>query len=569
MTVIGVSDSHNSAVAALCQDGTIAAVQEERLRRVKNYHNVPTMGLEWLVTHTGVAPQDVSVLALAGMPTVPLDRAGWIDVFRRSAHWQGRLRTAIGQTPLRAAVERKRAQERLDAYVALGFRPEAIKVYGHHACHAATAYYGQSERTEPVLVLTVDGGGDGLCASVSIGQDNKLKLLHEVPYADSFGTLYAVVTYMLGMVPLEHEYKIMGMAPYAAMSGSRRIADRLHTLFRWVDERTPVWRRAPGVPHTLHIQPVLEKLFFEQRFDNIMGGVQLFTEEILCEFVRRAIAETGIRRLCLSGGVFMNVKANKRIMEMEEVDSLFIFPSCGDETNAIGAAYLARAEHEGGAAVPPLSSMYLGPEWSATEIRDDLSEWVDRGDIVLSQPDSINDAVVELLMQGHVVGRFAGREEFGARSLGNRAIIADPRNPDVIREINEMVKSRDFWMPFAASVAAEHADLYLRNPKNVAAPYMILSFDTTEAGGEQLKAGTHPYDRTCRPQVVTQESNAEYWDLIHRFASRSGVGGLLNTSLNLHGLPLVHRPRDAVHVLLNSGLNWLAVGPYLITKPAA
>ena len=206
---------------------------------------------------------------------------------------------------------------------------------------------------------------------------------------------------------------------------------------------------------------------------------------------------------------------------------------------------------------------------AATEIRDDLSEWVDRGGIVLSQPDSINDAVVELLMQGHVVGRFAGREEFGARSLGNRAIIADPRNPDVIREINEMVKSRDFWMPFAASVAAEHADLYLRNPKNVAAPYMILSFDTTEAGGEQLKAGTHPYDRTCRPQVVTQESNAEYWDLIHRFASRSGVGGLLNTSLNLHGLPLVHRPRDAVHVLLNSGLNWLAVGPYLITKPAA
>lgn len=568
MTVIGVSDSHNSAVAALCQDGTIAAVQEERLRRVKNFHDIPTMGLEWLTRATGVQPKDVDVLALAGMPTVPLDRPGWIDVFRRSARWQGRLRTALGQTPLRAAVERKREQERRDAYVALGFRPEAIKVYGHHACHAATAYYGQTDRTAPMLVLTVDGGGDGLCASVSIGENNKLKLLHEVPYPDSFGTLYAVVTYMLGMVPLEHEYKIMGMAPYASMAGSRKIADRLHTLFQWVDDRTPVWRRAPGVPHTLHIQPVLEKLFYEQRFDNIMGGVQLFTEEILCEFVRRAIAETGIRRLCLSGGVFMNVKANKRIMEMEQVDSLFVFPSCGDETNAIGAAYLARAERKGGDTVPPLSSMYLGPEWSDDEIVADLSEWTERGDITLARQDNINEAVADLLVAGHVVGRFAGREEFGARSLGNRAILADPRNPDVIREINEMVKSRDFWMPFAASLAAEYADVYLKNPKHVTAPYMILSFDTTAAGGEQLKAGTHPYDRTCRPQVVTQDSNAAYWDLIQRFASRSGVGGVLNTSLNLHGLPLVHRPRDAVHVLLNSGLNWLAVGPFLISKKA-
>ncbi len=569
MTVIGVSDSHNSAVAALSQDGTISAVQEERLRRVKNYHGVPAMGLEWLLRETGVKPQDVSVLALAGLPTVPLDRAGWIDVFRRSAHWQGRVRTAIGQTPLRLAVERQRAQQRHDAYVAMGFRPEAIKTYGHHACHAATAYFGQPDRSKPMLVLTVDGGGDGLCASVSIGENNTLKLRHEVPYADSFGTLYAVVTYMLGMVPLEHEYKIMGMAPYAAMSGCRKIADRLHTLFRWVDDRSPVWSRAPGVPHTLHIQPVLEKLFFEQRFDNIMGGVQLFTEEILCEFVRRAVAETGIGRLCLSGGVFMNVKANKRIMEMDEVESIFVFPSCGDETNAIGAAYLARAEREGGGAVPALASMYLGPDWSDEEIRADLSEWTERGDIVLSRPDNINDAVVGLLAQGHVVGRFAGREEFGARSLGNRAILADPRNPDVIREINEMVKSRDFWMPFAASMVAEYADIYLRNPKHVSAPYMILSFDTTGAGAEQLKAGTHPYDRTCRPQVVTQETNAAYWDLIQRFAAQSGVGGLLNTSLNLHGLPLVHRPRDAVHVLLNSGLNWLAVGPFLVTKPGA
>ncbi|MGQ3672639.1 carbamoyltransferase C-terminal domain-containing protein [Xanthobacter sp. TB0136] len=569
MTILGISDSHNAAAAALLPDGSLRALQEERPRRIKNFHNIPTMAIEWLLKELSIKPADVECVALAGMPSVPLDRAGWIEMFRNAGSWKGQLRTELGKTPLRSVVESKRLQEREAAYTALGFRPEALKRYDHHTCHAATAYYGQAERKEPVLVLTVDGGGDGKSATVSIGQDNKLRQLHEVPYADSFGTLYAVVTYMLGMVPLEHEYKIMGMAPYAAPAGSRRIADKLHELFHWVNDKSPVWTRASGVPHTLHIKPKLEELFYEQRFDNIMGGVQLFTEELLCEFVRRAIAETGIHRLALSGGVFMNVKANKRIMEMDEVESLFIFPSCGDETNAIGAAWLAQAERHGAETIRPIGPFYLGPEWSEAEIEADLAEDKANGSIIVTRPENINQAVADLLAQGHVVGRFAGREEFGARSLGNRAILGDPRDAEIIREINEMVKSRDFWMPFASSVAAEYADVYLKNPKSVAAPYMILSFDTTEAGGKLLKAGIHPYDRTCRPQVVTKEINPDYWDLIHRFAEHSGVGAVLNTSLNLHGLPLVHFPRDAVHVLKNSGLNWVAIGPYLVTKPAS
>lgn len=568
MAIIGVSDSHNAAAASLLPDGSLRALQEERPRRIKNFQNTPTLAIEWLLSDLGIKPADVDVLALAGLPSVPRDRTGWINMFRTSATWVGRARTMLGNTPLRGVVERNRISRQRAAYEALGFRPQAIKTFGHHACHAATAYYGQPERHEPVLVLTVDGGGDGLCATVSIGRDNKLELLHTVDWANSFGTLYAVVTYMLGMVPLEHEYKLMGMAPYASASGSRRIADRLHTLFRWVDERAPVWTRAPGVPHMLHIQPRLEKLFYEQRFDIIMGGLQLFIEEILVEFVRRAVATTGIRRIALSGGVFMNVKANKRIVEMDEVESIFVFPSCGDETNAIGAAWLAQAERYDGSAIQPIGPFYLGPSWSEEQILAELGDDLARGAISYTRPDNINDAVADLLVQGHVVGRFAGREEFGARSLGNRAILADPRDPEVIREINEMVKSRDFWMPFAASVAAEYAQEYLINPKNVPAPYMILSFDATAAGSKALKAGTHPYDRTCRPQVVEKAANPEYWDLIQRFSARSGVGGLLNTSLNLHGLPLVHKPADAIHVLLNSGLKWVAIGPFLVTKSA-
>lgn len=570
MTILGISDSHNAAAAILTPNGTLDALQEERPRRIKNFHQTPTLSLEWLLQRHALKPEQVAVVALAGhLPIPPLDRDGWVRLFRKSGRWQGKARDLLRHTPLRAIVQSEKRRKRREAYLALGFRPDAIKTFEHHECHAATAYFGQEVREEPVLVITVDGSGDELCSTVSIGRDHRLERRFATHWSHSFGTLYGVVTYMMGMVPNEHEYKLMGMAPYASPSASRRIADRLHGLFAWADDGSPVWRRRPGVPHTMHIQPALEKLFFEQRFDAIMGGLQLFTEEMLCELVRRAVKATGIKRVALAGGVFMNVKANKKIMELEEVEHLFIFPSCGDETNAIGAAYLARAERSGGASVPPLGSFYLGPDWSEEEILADLEPHLGRGEIRIARPNSINEAVADLLVAGAVVGRFGGREEFGARSLGNRAIIADPRNPEVIRTINEMVKSRDFWMPFASSIADSHAPTYLANDKQVAAPHMILSFDTTQLGADVLKAGIHPYDRTCRPQVVTRAANADYWELIQCFAVRSGVGGLLNTSLNLHGLPLVHRPADAVHVLVNSGLNVLALGPYLVTKPEA
>lgn len=567
MTILGVSDSHNAAAALLGRDGTLLALQEERPRRIKNYHEVPTLAMEWLLSQAGMAPADIGEVALAGnLPIPPLDREGWIRFFRSSGSWQGQLREMARHTPLKAVVQNRKAMRRRDAYVALGFRPEAIKTYEHHACHAATAYFGQAEREAPVLVITVDGSGDELCSTVSVGTGGLLDRRFATHWSHSFGTIYGVVTYMQGMVPNEHEYKLMGMAPYASPGASRRMADRLAGLFVWAEDGSPTWRRAPGVPHTLNIQRRLQEMFFEQRFDAIMGGVQLFTEEMLLELVRRAVTVTGVRRVALSGGVFMNVKANKRIMELDEVESLFVFPSCGDETNAIGAAYLAHARKHGPTSVPPLASFYLGPEWTEEDIRADLAPHVADGSLVISRPAVINDAVADLLVEGKVIGRFAGREEFGARSLGNRAILADPRNPEVIRIINEMVKSRDFWMPFASSVAAEHAGAYLVNPKRVAAPYMILSFDTTEDGWNNLKAGIHPYDRTCRPQVVEQAANPDYWDLINRFHARTGVGGILNTSLNLHGLPMVHRPRDAAHVLLNSGLEFLAMGPLLVER---
>lgn len=567
MAILGISDSHNAAAALLDRSGRLLALQEERPTREKNFSGMPDRSVAWLLAEAGLRPEEVEAVAVANLdPFRPMDRGERLRSFGRNATLAGRLVSAARRTPVMQGVLARRRADRMARLRALGFAPGQVVEYDHHLCHAATAAYGADHGPDPVLVITCDGAGDGLCATVSVLRDGMLERRHAVEWSHSFGVLYAVVTYMLGMVPNEHEYKIMGMAPYASPSASERVSERLLALFEWDEGGAPVWRRARGVPHMLNVQPTLERLFHGVRFDAVMGGVQMFTEEMLREFVRRAVAATGVGRVAASGGVFMNVKANKAILEMPQVESLFVFPSCGDETNAIGAAWLAQAARSGPATVAPLRSMYLGPEWGEDAILAALRPAEAAGWLEVERPADVNAATVECLVRGEVVARFAGREEFGARSLGNRAILADPRRPEVIQVINDLVKSRDFWMPFAASVMAEHARDYMVMPKGVTAPYMILSFDTTEAGWEALRAGTHPYDRTCRPQVVTREDNPDYWDLLRRFRDRTGVGGLLNTSLNLHGLPLVHTPADALEVLERSGLSRLAIGPFLATS---
>jgi carbamoyltransferase len=564
--VLGISDTHNASAAAIDHRGGLFALQEERPTRIKNFAGFPARSIEWILGECGVAAADVDLVALAGHHQPPQrDREELLAEYRSLNTLRGQLKRLLRPTPVFSARKRVLRRRRLRRVLEMGFRESSLRFYEHHLCHAASAYYGWGKYDEPILVLTCDGGGDGLCATVSIGERGALRRLHALPWSESIAVLYALVTFLMGMVPLEHEYKIMGMAPYARRKDAERVAGKLEGLFSWPESAAPFWRRRRGVPHMYYAKPVLEAIFDGERFDAVMAGTQVFVERMLCELVRRAVRLTGLRKLALAGGIFMNVKANKEVLALGDVDDLYVFPSCGDETNAIGACYLARGELDPEAA-GRLEAFYLGPEWNGSG----LESWVDsaqrRHGLVVERPPDVNARAAELLARGEIVARFSGREEFGARSLGNRAILADPRNPEVVRDINDIVKNRDFWMPFAASINREFEARYLENPKRVPSPYMILSFATTEEGARSMRAGLHPYDRTCRPQVVDRGWNPEYWDLIDKFSRLTGVGGLLNTSLNLHGLPLAHRPDDALEVLLHSGLRHLAIGPFLVSK---
>ena len=289
------------------------------------------------------------------------------------------------------------------------------------------------------------------------------------------------------------------------------------------------------------------------------------------QFVLNWVAKTGIRRLVLGGGMFMNVKFNMLLLERPEIDEIFFMPSGGDESVAIGAAYHAMLEkHRNGGAgngvspIQPIGPLYLGHELTEDEIRRALVSYGSR--IGFEKCEDIDRRTAGLLAGDRIVGRVRGRMEWGARALGNRSIVASPRNLETVRKINAAIKMRDFWMPFAPSILWERRHDYLVNPRDFDAPYMIVAFDSTELARRELAAGLHPFDLTCRPQLVRKDWNPSYHRMIREFEKLTGIGGVLNTSFNLHGDPIVMNAEDAISTLLNSGLDYITLEDYLVWR---
>src|ERR1700751_3185380 len=337
------------------------------------------------------------------------------------------------------------------------------------------------------------------------------------------------------MVPMEHEYKVMGLAPYAENAReARSLADEFGQMFEF-DPRNPmIWRRKNGSPAMQFASEYLDRMIRRRRFDYVAAGAQLFMEQFLANWVTNCIRATGIPRVALSGGVFMNVKANKRILELPEVEELFVFPSCGDETNSIGAAWLRY--HQMYKQIPqPLEHLYLGTACTEEEVERAIKKYEFTNAVFTEETPDIERQVAELLADNKIVARFKGRCEFGARALGNRSILANAADTQAVRTINEMIKCRDFWMPFAPSVLAERSEDYFKKPKPAPAPYMILTFDSREEKRNAMAAAIHPYDGTGRPQEVYESWNPDYYRLISYFDELTGEALILNTSYNLHG----------------------------------
>ena len=572
MKILGIHDGHNAS-ACLLEDGVVrAAVQEERLSRLKNHNGFPARAIRWVLSSTGTEPGQLDKIAFDSlhMP-YPKTTDQLLEEYRTSQSLATGLKRILKQTPARAWHRSRRRATRIAAAREAGLPVDRIVFVDHHTCHAAAAYYGSPWKDGKVLVLTADGMGDDICAAIWVAEGGRLgPPVASVEESHSLGNIYAQITYLLGMAPLDHEYKLMGMAPYAPEKCAVRCQERFSRLLAFDGNGGLTWRRTSGVPNTFYSYRYFQKLAERERFDCLAAGLQRFTETHLATWVRNAIRATGVHRVALGGGVFMNVVANLKILKLPEVEELFVFPSCGDETNAIGAAYQVYAEAElaGGhrVGIPPVGPIYWGPRPDEAPFGTVLDQLQADGYHIEATAD-LEGRVAEVLAQGEVVARAVGPMEFGARALGNRSILADPTKKDVVRLINDMVKKRDFWMPFAPAMLAERSHEYVQNPKSVDAPYMIMAFDTTSRSAD-LEAAVQPYDRSARPQFVHRSHNLEFHRLLCGFADRTGRGVVLNTSFNLHGAPIVSSVADAVEVLRNSGLNYLAVPGYLIRKPA-
>ena len=560
MMVLGVHDGHDAGVSLIKDGKVILCSSEERRRNVKNYAGVPEQSLKAVFDRSGLSPRDVDLIALSGLirTTVPSREYKPIHSVLQLLWWLGRTETATrwGRWLLQKIRKRK---DLLACLADMGLADKQVIPFDHHLCHAATAFYHRPWQ-DKATVLTLDGAGDGLCATVSVGEGHHMRVIAQTPKFHSIAAwMYSAITAHLGLKPYEHEYKVMGMAPYGQPEYCADVLRKAFTVdglhFR---NRT---NRVGG-----SMQNYFFHRLYRQRFDNVAAACQLVFEELVVQWVKNAVKATGVRKVCAAGGAFLNVKANKLIRELPEVESLYVYPASDDGGTPLGAA-LAGYVHACEQRQQPIHldlprDMYLGLEHTEAE----LAHAAQGAGLPCRKMANPAQESARLLAEGKIIGRFNGREELGPRALGNRSILADPRDLRVIRKLNFAIKQRDFWMPFAASVLEEDAPKYIRG----LTPWpfwMIEAFDTTPEGADRLIAGVHPYDLTIRPQLVN-ELNPSYRDLIRSFRDQTGVGGLLNTSFNLHGFPIVGTPAIAVDTLHRSDLDALTLGDWLIEKPA-
>ena len=590
MIILGIHDGHNASAALIVDGKLICAIGEERLSRDKHQYGYPAKAIETVLKFGNISPSDIDRVAMA-TPTLPPayfytqrnstfsindywkeQREYWypklfenknpkyLDIF---SHKVNKDNFPYDESLIK---DEKDHEGMLQARIkhlteTLNISKEIVSVHDHHESHAYYGYISSPYRNDNSLVYTMDGGGDNANGTVSIGEAGEP--LNEISRSSNcnIGRMYRYATLLLGMRPADHEYKLMGLAAYNSEKYGKNAYD-VYAETLQVDGLGFKYKNQIK-DHFWYFKEKLEG----QRFDAVAYGIQKRCEVLLTEWVSNGIKETGIGNIVMSGGVAQNIKANKLIAELDGVNQVFIPPGPGDESISIGAAFLELVKN--GMQVSDINSPsdgYFGPSHS----EDSVKQAIDKH----AKPDwnvrKVKPSdVAELIADGDVVSRFGLESmEFGARALGNRSIIADPRRPDVIHHINKLVKMRDFWMPFAPSILAERENDYMINPKGIDGRFMAVGFDSTDLAKEHLPAGLHPFDRSARPQIVHKEDNPSYHALIKAFEDLTGVGALMNTSFNIHGEPIVGTPDDAFDTFARCGLHHLLIGEWLISKPA-
>ena len=590
MKILGLSCFYHDAAAAILDDGRlIAAAEEERFSRKKHDSGFPEAAIRFCLEQAGTTIDEVDYVVFYEKPFVKFERILMTMLQSYPRAWRSFCDAMITWMGDKLWV-RDHIRERL------GIPNEKILFVDHHGSHAASAFY--PSRFDKAAILTVDGVGEWTTASLGVGDGERVTLLREIRFPHSLGLLYSVFTAFLGFEVNEGEYKVMGMAPY----GQPRYVDDVWKLLhvgndgsfalemdyfayhysrdtayspKFVDlfgaprqPGLPFFTSSSGYPSYFGAKPsnFAELQRENERYADIAASIQRVTEEVLLTMARAVHRETGLKRLCLAGGVALNSVANGRILRETPFEEIYIQPAAGDSGGAIGAAFYAYhavlGQPRRGAGL--MDHAYWGREYGDDEIRAALER---RGLRYRYFDDEAKllDATVDDLTSGKVIGWYQGRFEWGPRALGNRSILADPRRAEMKDIVNTKIKFREPYRPFAPSVLASEAGRLFDLPdseRHDPARFMLL---VVPVKTDQVPAVTH-VDNSARLQTVFAETNPRYHELIRRFGQATGVPVVMNTSFNLRGEPIVTTPDNAMNTFFASEMDTLVLGQHIVHK---
>ena len=553
---INYSQMHDSS-ACIVRDGELLfAVAEERISRMKHDARFPRNAIAACLEFAKVRAEQLDEVCFGWQTAGP--------VFRHDLKCY-----AAGKMPLTYLTGLNSTLHFLSMWhqqsgakkFAQQFGPTRAKkrFVDHHLAHAISAY-GFSGFDDAAVVV-MDGRGAWEATSIWHGRGGRLEHILTIPFPDSIGFFYSGFTEFLGFQPNSDEWKVMGLAPYGrpgvdlsafidvkAMPyhvAARQIAGNGTTFLA----KANALLGAPRVPESE----------IEERHKDIAYAVQDACEAAMMNVVKLAIEKTRCRNVCLAGGVALNSKANGKILASGTVEKFFVQPAASDDGVALGAALAPYLDSNGKLPDKPMRHGYWGPCFSDEAIESALRTYKLRYKR-LSDPAA---AAAELLSQGKILGWFQGRMEFGPRALGSRSILADPRDPEMNAKVNNAVKFREWWRPFAPSLKKETAGEFLESATD--SPFMILTAQVRPEKRSMIPSVTH-VDGSARPQTVEKEISPLYWRLIDEFGKRTGVPVVMNTSFNLRGEAIVHTPTDAIRTFYSSGMDGLVIGSFQVEK---
>ena len=592
MYILGVSCYYHDAAAVLLKDGVlVAAAEEERFSRVKHDYRFPKNAIQFCLDQAGLEGNGLDYVVFFEKTFRKFDRILMTTLQTYPRSWKVFRESMISWLTDKLWVRTTLQSE-------VGISKERVLFCEHHLSHAASTYL--CSPFEEAAILTVDGVGEWATATCGLGRGNDIRLTKQIEFPHSIGLLYSAFTAFLGFEVNEGEYKVMGMAPYGVphyvdkvwklvrqnTDGSFSL-DMDYFSFHHSTDQTYNQKFIAlfGEPRSMGLQFFTKQTGFpryfgtppgnynelcdlNQYYADVAASIQRVTEELLLNMANHLHRETGLRQLCIAGGVGLNSVANTRILKETPFERLFVQPAAGDGGGALGAALWAYNILLGKPRIFTMRHAYWGRANSDAEIGDFLR----RNAISfrhIEDDDELLDHAVERLTRGKVIGWAQGHFEWGPRALGNRSILADPRNPEMKDIVNAKIKFREPYRPFAPSVLAERAEKYFDLPQaqcHHPARYMQYVLPVRESQRSTLPAVTH-VDGTGRLQTVFRDQSPRYYRLIERFGQATGVPVVLNTSFNLRGEPIVNTAADAFRTFSNSEMDSLILENFLIEKP--